>query len=107
MIRPRNQRARGPKSNSTQGPPSAVTRLSANASFGIALSTGVTRCWFSSMSKKRRPFRTPLRRGNKKSASARSGEYGGCSRSFTLRVARNCLKRMAVGGRALSWSSFQ
>ncbi|GBN73685.1 hypothetical protein AVEN_265673-1 [Araneus ventricosus] len=59
------------------------------------------------MLEKRRPSRTPLRRGNKKKpAGARSGEYGGCSRNVTLRVARNCPTRMAVCGRALSWSSF-
>ncbi|GBN79471.1 hypothetical protein AVEN_131701-1 [Araneus ventricosus] len=82
-------------------------KLSANASFGIARSTVVTRCWICAMSEKRRLFRTPLSRGNKKkSAGARSGEYGGCSRTVTLRVARNCFTRMAVCGRALSWSSF-
>ncbi|GBM18418.1 hypothetical protein AVEN_72754-1 [Araneus ventricosus] len=60
------------------------------------------------MSEKLRPSRTPLRRGNKeKSAGARSGEYGRCSRTVTLRVARKCLTRIALCGRALSWNSFQ
>ncbi|GBM27526.1 hypothetical protein AVEN_141300-1 [Araneus ventricosus] len=52
------------------------------------------------MSEKRRPFRTPLRRGNKKSAGARFVEYGGCSRTITLRVARKFLTRTAVCGRS-------
>ncbi|GBN28420.1 hypothetical protein AVEN_191012-1 [Araneus ventricosus] len=58
------------------------------------------------MSEKRRPFRTPLRRGNKKSAGTRSGEYGACSRTVTLRVERMYLTRVGVCGRALSFSSF-
>ncbi|GBM58197.1 hypothetical protein AVEN_196704-1 [Araneus ventricosus] len=60
------------------------------------------------MSEQPTPFRAPLRQGNKKkSAGARSGEYGGgCSRTVTLRVTRKCLMRIAVCGRALSWSSF-
>ncbi|GBO36467.1 hypothetical protein AVEN_37208-1 [Araneus ventricosus] len=71
-------------------------KLSANASVGIARSTVVTRCWICAISQKRRPFRIPLRRENKKSAGAISGEYGGCSRTLTLRVARKCLTRIAV-----------
>ncbi|GBN27735.1 hypothetical protein AVEN_175056-1 [Araneus ventricosus] len=60
--------------------------MSANAFFGFARSTVVTRYWICLMSEKRRPFRTPLRWGNKKkSAGARSGEYEGCSRNVTLR----------------------
>ncbi|GBM02473.1 hypothetical protein AVEN_76516-1 [Araneus ventricosus] len=50
------------------------------------------------MSEKRGPFRTPLRRGNKKkSAGARSGEYGGCSRTVTLRAAGNASPDRSVG----------
>ncbi|GBM86645.1 hypothetical protein AVEN_71844-1 [Araneus ventricosus] len=58
------------------------------------------------MSERRRPFRTPLRRGNKNSAGARSGEYGGCSGTVTLHVVKKCLTLIAVCGRTLSWSSF-
>ncbi|GBM47425.1 hypothetical protein AVEN_175604-1 [Araneus ventricosus] len=77
-------------------------KLSANASFGIARSAVVTRCWICTMPEKRRPFRTPLRRGNNKFADVRSVKYGGCSRTVTLGVARKFLTRIAVCGRALS-----
>ncbi|GBN01525.1 hypothetical protein AVEN_191747-1 [Araneus ventricosus] len=55
------------------------------------------RCWICAISQKRRPFRSPLRRGKKKKyAGAISGEYGGCSRTITLLVARKCFTRIAV-----------
>ncbi|GBN60943.1 hypothetical protein AVEN_91676-1 [Araneus ventricosus] len=48
------------------------------------------------MSEKRKPFGSPLRRGNKKSAGAISGECGRCSRTATLPLARKCITQIAV-----------